>query len=355
MKNKDYTVSELVHDRSFQRMVKGTAGPDEVDKWSQWMEESDQNRQRARQAMSEIVGFEFADPAIPNAGNAWSRLYDSTVGKQDIPNFRTAEKDSTLRWIYRAAAALLLISMVGIGSYLYSENYQASTQLEQITQKKQITTGKGEQKSLKFSNGARVVLNSNSTLTYAVGLLHDETIQITLEGEAYFETENNISNDQSAFAVSTPDGVIKDIGTKFLVTVDKNRSRVILQEGLVKVEQRGQKDSGREFQVTKGEMVEFDKTSIIKREAVNSTFYTSWATGFIQFNQTEIREFADYIEQRFDVQVQISDSNLARIEMDGAVYFRSLEGLVRSVSDVVKVPVYQSEDRDTIYIGNHQQ
>lgn len=355
MGNKDYTVSELVQDPAFRRMVKGTAAPYEIDRWSKWMEASNQNRQKARLAMSEIAGFEFADPTIPDVDEAWSRLYSVTVGGRDIPHLKMSEKDSSLRWMYRAAAAILLIGMVSIGGYLYSESDQAATQLEQITEERQVETGEGEQKSLKFSNGAKIVLNSNSVLTYTIGLLGDETIQVTLEGEAYFEADMYSSSSQPAFAVSTPDGIIEDIGTKFLVTVEKGHSRVILQEGLVEVEQGDARNSNGIFRVSMGEMVEFDKAHIIKREAVNSTFYTSWATGFIEFNQTEIKEFATYVEQRFGVKVQIMNPDIAGIAMDGAVYFKSLEDLVRSVSDVVKISVYQSEDRNTIYIGNHQQ
>lgn len=353
MKNRNYSVDELIRNPSFQRLVKGEAAPGEVDQWTAWMEQSEENRKKIKKALSGILGFEPVESPAPDFEEEWSRLYRSTIGKSmDKQVVGTADKDSTLRWIYRAAAAILLMGLVGLGIYNYSENDKSATQLEQISERKTIITVDGEEKLLKFSNGSKVTLNSNSTLTYTVGLLHDETIDITLEGEAYFDADPNHSKARPAFAVTTPDGVIKDIGTKFLVTVEKDRSRVVLQEGRVEVEARDEKNIKEKFEVTKGEMVEFSKSAVLKKELVNSTFYTSWATGVMEFEQTEISKFATYVAQRFNVDVQFFDPKLADITLDGAIYFNSLEGLVRAVSDVAKIPVYQSGDRKTVYIGN---
>lgn len=354
MDDRNYSVIELVHNQSFRRMCKGTARPEEIENWSRWMEDRDENRERAKKALSEIAGFEFADLETPDFEKEWSRLYKTTVGRQDMYSIGTAHKDSALRWIYRVAAALLLIGMVGIGAYLYSENGMSRTQLEQITQEETVKTGEGQQKTLKFNNGskvAKVVLNSNSTLTYNVGLIRDQAIGVTLQGEAFFDVEKDFSKNHPAFSVSTPDGIIEDIGTEFLVTVENERSRVVLQEGMVNVKATDGEKAQKEFKVSMGEMVEFSKTNILKKETVNSTFYTSWATGSMQFDQTKISTFAEYVEQRFRVAV-VADPALTGVTLDGAVYFKSLEGLVRSVSDVTRIPVYQSKNRDTVYIGN---
>lgn len=353
MNQKNYTVSELTDNPSFRRIVKGTATPDEIEKWNNWIEENDQNRENAKSAISEIVGFKFADPEHPDIKNQWSDLYTKTVGKQKKQLYQGSRKNDSLKWLLRATAVILVMTMVGLGIYYNYKNDESPTQLELLAQETTITTTEGEQKTLKFSNGSRVVINSNSTFTYRFGLPHNQAIYVSLEGEAWFDVKSDPSQIQPAFEVTTPDGIIRDIGTKFLVTVQDGWSRVVLQDGRVEVVNVDREDSQSErFSIEKGEMVEFTRTNILKREMVNPTFYTSWATEFMQFDQTGIREFADYVEQRFGVKVQIEDPELSEITLDGAVYFRSLEELVRSVSDVTGIPVYQSEDRMTVYIGN---
>jgi ferric-dicitrate binding protein FerR (iron transport regulator) len=337
-------------------MVKGTASTRELNEWNRWIESKDQHRTKAREATSEIAGFAFNIQKQPDIEEEWNRLYKHTLGKKKEERKENANSINSgsklpLKWIYRVAAVLLLGAFVGFGAYMYSGTDQI-TEVEQITQERTIQTSSGEQKTVKFSNGSKMVLNSNSSITYNVGILHSQTIKVVLEGEAYFDAESISSQKQPVFAVHTPDGTIRDIGTEFLVKVKKDRSSVVLQEGKVEVSTTNQSNEEEKIAVQKGEMLEFDKSSVLSKKKVNATFYTSWATRSMEFNRTSIREFADFVEQRFNVKVRIARSEVALITLDGAVHFESLAGLVRSVSGVTNVPVYQSKDRKTVYIGD---
>jgi len=337
-------------------MVQGTAEADEIREWDRWIEESAQNRENARLAMVEISGFEFDDPTQPDKEKEWKRLYNSTVGKSGFTSLKRYHgNSSSIQWIYRVAAMLILGALVGMGIYMYSGNSnQSSTQIAQITQQKTITAGSGEKKTIKFSNGSKIVLNSNSAVKYTIAD-QEPTINVLLEGEAYFDAKGGENQTAPVFNVETPDGVIKDIGTKFLVLVQRDRSQVVLQEGEVHVSTKNQADSTQSVSMKAGQMLEFNKSKILTKKNVNSSFYTSWATGSMRFDHTTIKEFAGFVAQRFDVNVKVVDPKLANIKIDGGVYYRSLEELVRSVSKVAGIPVYQSADRDTVYIGNKNQ
>ncbi|MCW9706079.1 FecR family protein [Fodinibius salsisoli] len=349
----NYTVTDLIHDPSFRRMVKGTASTEEVNQWILWMEASDQNRERAKEAASEIAGFGFNIPGKPDVEREWNRLYKETIGRKEqrLNTRNPATRGASLKWIYRIAAVLVLGVCVGYATYMYSNTDQI-TEVEQITQERTVKAGSGEQKTVKFSDGSKIVLNSNSSITYQVGLLHNQTVKVVLEGEAYFDAESDSSQKQPVFAVHTPDGIIRDIGTEFLVKVEENRSNVVLQEGKVEVNTKNKGPKDQKITMQKGEMLVFDKSSLISQTRVNATLYTSWATGYMEFSGTSIQEFAAFIEQRFEVDVRITNSEVASIALDGAVYFESLSGLVRTVSDVTNVRVYQSKDLQTVYIGN---
>lgn len=355
MERAEYTISELIHNPSFRRMAKGTAGEDDIIKWNHWIEESDRNREIAREAMAEIAGFEFKDPVQLNMDEEWHRLSRSTVKKAE-PAFTDNGKlsrGSSLKWIYRVAVILLLGGVMGIGLYLYQDGGSSSTQVEQITREQTISTVSGEHKTINFSNGSRIVMNSNTTVTYSLGLLHNQTIDVVLEGEAYFDAVSQTAQPAPVFAVRTPDGTIRDIGTEFLVTVRDGHTRIVLEEGEAVINPKSGSKDNQSIPIQRGEMLEFNSSKFASKKSVNASFYTSWATGSMRFEKTTIREFAGFVEERFDVEVKVVDPELGGIKLDGGIHFMSLEELVRSVSDIAGIPVYQSENRKIVYIGDN--
>lgn len=342
-------------------MAKGIAKPEEIEYWNQWIELNEENRRKAKEANSALVGFEFKSPAFPDLERQWSKLRRHTT-EREKPNIysqreKRSAKENTLRWIFRVAALFLIATLAGLGGFYFPNSSERVTGLQEVIEEKTITTSEGEQKTLRFSNDSKVILNNNSSLTYRLHTQRDTTIHIRLVGEAWFEAQIGSQSGQPAFAVATPDGIIRDIGTKFLVTVQNGQSRVILQEGIVEVEPlevngAAIQDEEMKFRVQKGEMVAFNRSNVVTKQSVNTTFYTSWATGYMQLDQSGVKEFADYVEKRFRVKVEIRDSGLTDIRLNGTVYFRSLDELMRSVSEVIGIPVYRSSSRDTVYIGN---
>jgi ferric-dicitrate binding protein FerR (iron transport regulator) len=353
---RDYSVDDLVGNPSFRRMVKGAATPEETERWGNWMEENDGNRRTAKKAISVIVGFEFADSSGPDVEEEWSKLYKKTLGRKYTQSIQKRSRISKLGWVVRAAAVLLLASIVGIGVHHFSGKSENLPHLEQITGETTVYTEEGEMKTLSFSNGARVVVNSNSRITYSLGLLKEQVIHVVLEGEAWFETGEDSAENPSVFEVNTPDGIIRNVGTKFLVATEHEKSRVILQEGIVEIEPKsrnGERVSGERpvYRIEKGELIEFNRDDIVHRAHVNPTFYTAWATQFMEFDQTGLQEFAEYVEERFDVNVKINDPDLKDVTLNGAVYFRSLDELIRAVSEVTGISMYRSAENDSVYIG----
>ena len=111
---------------------------------------------------------------------------------------------------------ILIISVVGFGLYHLEGSEIEITQSEQLLldlliEERTINTSNDEKKTLKFSNGSKIVLNSNSSLTYSIGFPTKRTINVTLRGEAWFDSESDRNGDQSSFVIATPDGIIKKI------------------------------------------------------------------------------------------------------------------------------------------------
>src|SRR5699024_4880340 len=163
-------------------MAAGTATDDEIRAWNKWIEENEDNREKAKEALSQIAGFAFKDPKQPDVEAEWKQLYKHTIGSPKIKDRQDLKPGTAMKWVYRVAAILIIGAFVGIGVYQYSPNDNTLEQVEQITDRRTIKTGSGEQKTITFSDGSAITLNSNSTMTYAMGLLHAQTIEVTLEG-----------------------------------------------------------------------------------------------------------------------------------------------------------------------------
>ncbi len=352
MKSNQYSVEQLIHNPSFRRTVYGTAGTDEIQKWNSWIESSNENREKARKAAAQISGFIFKNDSCIDVDDEWNRLQESIRAEKDVDGTSPRKVRTPVQWIYRVAAALLMAGMVGAGVYFFSMSEQSPNQLEQITKFRTIETGPGERKTLEFSNGSKIEINSNTRLSSEISSVNHETIEVKLDGEAFFESGNNPSTVNPSFEVKTPDGIVRDIGTKFLVRVQNNHSEVILEEGSVDIRQMSVTDTTDIIKMKKGEMISFNGSYVKDRKIVNTTFHTSWATGFLQFDETPLISFAHYLEERFDVDVQILDPALKNNKLDGGIYFYSLAELVRSVSKVLEFPAKQSHDKQSVYFGN---
>lgn len=354
MEGSTFSIKDLVNNNSFRRVVKGNASTEEIRFWDRWIEENEVNREKARKAKEVIVGKLFQYPEVPDIEKEWGSLKKITVEKsKNTPQPQVlANHQFSSKWKYYAAAIIILGAFIGISTHFYSPSVQSSAHIEQIKKEKVIYAEAGEQKTLAFSNGSRIILNSNTTVKYSTSFNNEGSIKVVVDGEAYFDTGNDRNgSDGSIFAVNTPDGIIKDIGTKFLVSVKNDRSIVVLEEGKVLIESESSPSDEENVLLTSGHLAEIKDSKVVSKSVVNTTFHTSWATGALQFNKTSIQEFADFIEREFSVTVELSDSKISEVKIDGGIYFRSVEELVRAVSNVTEIPVYQSADRNTIYIG----
>ena len=100
-----------------------------------------------------------------------------------------------------------------------------------------VTIPAGERFVIVLSDGTKVYLNSNSYLRYPV-TFGEESRDVTLSGRAYFD----VTKSEVPFIVSTTDMKVEVLGTSFDVETkgQGESSSVILVEGSVKVSANGQ-------------------------------------------------------------------------------------------------------------------
>lgn len=99
-----------------------------------------------------------------------------------------------------------------------------------------ISTAKGRQHQVKLSDGTRVWLNAESSITYPVVFLDTER-HVSIKGEVYFEVARYAGDVPFTVDVSGTATSIRVLGTKFNVNAYGDRSDVMttLLEGIVEV------------------------------------------------------------------------------------------------------------------------
>lgn len=156
---------------------------------------------------------------------------------------------------------------------------------EQIYNELRIPTGGNYR--LDLSDGTVVWLNSESSLRFPVSFT-DSTRDVYLEGEGFFE----VSPNGKPFVVHANDMDVRVLGTSFNVSAypDGSDFKTTLVEGSVKLEIR---DDNNELTMEKllkpnDQGVWQRSSSDLSVSSVNTSFYTSWMQGKIEFNNEDL-------------------------------------------------------------------
>lgn len=354
MENKPSSIGELISDPSFVRWAEGIASPAESERWDQWINECAANHELARSAQREVLGIEFVYPG-PNRKNVldeWEKL-EKRIETRDFQSklFSNIRKRNR-SWFYRVAAVILISATLGITSFIYWRTQKVNNKETVRLEWKQIKTGFGEQKTITLTDGSVITLNVNSTLTYPGGWMHNNEIEVLLKGEAYFSIAKRTSPNASAFKVRTLDGVVRVMGTRFMVSANEEDTRVVLEEGAVSILKESDSRKIEQYKLKPDELAEFSRKSpsVSIKKVPNTKVFTSWTNQLLMLDSSPFSYLVDRIEKTYGVSVVVSNEELYERKLTGTIKLKKLDYLTQALSDVMDIGVSLSED--TIYIGN---
>jgi len=345
----NYTVEELMGNPSFKKWVEGKAPEEETRFWDRWVSEDESNFRAARQAEAQLLGVSFQDAHLPPVEQEWQKMRPHLLDNANmLPH--SARRGHTGRWLYRAAAILLVGLIAGASAFVIYQSSSSPSPPE--TAKRTVTTDYGEQKTVHFSDGSQVIMNANSSICYQPNSTQRSDLLIELEGEAYFSVKKRASTVEGAFRVKTADGTISVLGTKFAVSTRAGQTQVVLEEGLVGMNllEEGCDQKEEKKVLRPGELAQLDRArdSVFIKKA-NPKVYTSWATPTLVFDQTLLKDVAHRIEHTFGVEVIITDSLLSDQKISGSVENSELDIILSALSNTTLIPIQAKNDR--VYIG----
>ncbi len=206
-----------------------------------------------------------------------------------------------------------------------------------------VITHKGQKSQIMLSDGTKIILNSNSTLTYPT-VFDEKKREVILEGEAYFEVQKQDNN--VPFIVKTSEIDIEVTGTSFNVMAYANEDVIetTLVEGSVTLFREDKlpgmqpiylKPNQKATLVKKGSKItlskiQFEKPTLaISRKTVQNEPskekeqiiispevdvkpHIAWKDDQLIFKSESLENICYKLERWFDVEIQITDDKLRK-------------------------------------------
>ena len=179
-----------------------------------------------------------------------------------------------------------------------------------------LTISRGEQFSLKLSDGTQVWLNSETKLKYPVSFINGEDRKVELVyGEAYFDVSPSTEHKGSRFKVFNQFQEIEVLGTEFNIKAYKDESKIFttLVEGKVSIDVNGKKQN----LIPSEQSVLNIRNSDININKVNVYNELSWKEGVFIFKDKSLYEIMKVISRWYDIDFVFEDKELENLTFNG--------------------------------------
>jgi len=251
----------------------------------------------------EIAEFKKNNPreygilaALWKKGNVESKDFDSHEAWSNLKNKTTDKNKNQVKIIplyqkIRRYAAVAIFLIIGAFSVYYYISFisESRTVVEQAN-----NTDKG--KEILLSDGSKVWLNKNATLTFSKKFSKTERT-VTLTGEAFFEV---VKNPDKPFIVTTSNSSIRVLGTSFNINSNIEKTEVTVVTGKVKVSDTNHNN----VIITPGYSANITK-NIVKKHKTKNPNYLSWKTGEFTFKNTNFKQVIKDLNSYYQEQIII--------------------------------------------------
>lgn len=344
----------LLIDESFQRWLTRKASDAEAKQWNDWLNAAPHHRELFAQASELWEMSRFRSAVLPDIENELQKLQrrlEAPFAK--AASIRDLSARSILlhrahnargawwRWSAVAAAAVLLIAVL----WRY---FPFAKRADKIADQF-ISTDYGERTSIRLPDGTAFVLNANSTLRYP-RVWNDQTERrCELHGEAYFEVAPRSQGPQRDFIVQTRDGIVKVLGTRFVVYDRGEGTRVVVEEGRVAVAladaAQERAASPLETLLDPGQLVQFKKGSRnLTPQFANIGLLTSWRFDFLELESTPFGQVIRRLEETYGIHVEVAEASLLQRTLSGAIDNRNLEVTIEALAKALRLNVRRENE-----------
>lgn len=266
---------------------------------------------------------------IMDPDEAFGRWQQQIASGTGIPGHAVAGKSLYCRFFLMVAASVLILS--GLSGYLFRDSIL----------NRSFSTKYGELKTVYLSDGSRVTLNANSSVTLPRFGFGKSGRKVFLEGEAEFSVTHLPGH--QPFIVSTANDLeVKVLGTEFVVYSRSKGSKVALSKGKVQLTSGKRQDAGPMIMKPGDVVMVSGEGELTWKHDQEAAMHTDWKYHRFTFDNTSLSAIAGQLRDVFGVNIIIPDSSLAKRTIGGTYEADSAEKVLHILADVLEIRVFPS-------------
>jgi transmembrane sensor len=209
------------------------------------------------------------------------------------------------------------------------------------------TTAIGERAAITLPDGSIVTLDTDSALRVAFNG-RERGIHL-LRGQALFE----VAKAKLPFAVHAHDQQIIAVGTIFNVRLDRERVKVALVQGVVRVRteparsavsEEGAPAPVKELVMTAGEVLEAEALRQVVLRSENVKNLASWERGMLVFNDARLSDAVAEVNRYTTRPIAIADASVGAARVSGVFRSNDPERFARAMAEILPVTVTIAPD-----------
>ncbi|HEY4287275.1 MAG TPA: FecR domain-containing protein [Puia sp.] len=332
---------DLLSDESFLAWYFKVPGKEER-RWHSWMDSHPEQAELVQQAISLLEATRLPEPAIPlqQIASAEEKLFNriddksSAAGVPGIrdnvesPSAKVLPLFSRRRRIIAASVAVLIAAGLIITTIRSSKGTAIKTAFGEIARRQ-------------LPDGTEVMLDANSSISFADNWREGADREVWMNGEAFFHVRKTREN--SRFVVHLDHADVIVTGTKFNVINRQGAENVMLEEGSVIL----RSSNGRQVQLSPGEFVDV-RGKLWEKKAVQRDSLMAWKEQKLVFDGTPLRELVNIVNDHYGVHIELADSSIGDQTISAILPNNNLEVLLRSLEATAEFDI--SKDGDQIII-----
>lgn len=321
MQHKFEKTEDFLKEPSFVEWVKKTQ-PSAF--WENWLALNPEKEQEFEHARKIVLTINYQKRYELSENDTEDMLHSIQQFEMVQAQKRTSKKllfAPVIRW---SAAAILIFAILGI--FYLNLNKTRSIETAELAFKNERTK-RGDRKTIVLSDGSKVTINAQSTLSFPE---HFEAgrREVYLNGEAFFEV---VKNPESPFIVKTRKVETQVLGTSFNVNSYDDLSTASVAVVTGKVNVKNTKGSALILTPTEMGLIESEKSEI-QKTSFDPDAVTGWKDGMLFFAKSDFNEVFRKIEIWYDVEIIVEGNNLPKGRYSGAFKNEKLEDVMQGIA-----------------------
>ncbi|MFA8342783.1 MAG: FecR family protein [Rhodothermaceae bacterium] len=295
----------------------GEISEKEKSELSDWILDKEENRKEYEFLKKQLESVSVPRPSAKfDLDNEWNKLEEKISNSSDAGFFTRGVK------YYSVAASIIVL--LGLAFLFNSFDDSLNIVKNELANKKKI----------KLPDNSIVILNKNAEIRYKID---DETREIDLVGEAYFEvTKNNTS-----FVVNTPNSSVEVLGTRFNVRAKENFSSVAVKSG--KVAFANEKNDN--VILTANQISKCNAEGILTNpSSINIDSLIVWTKTRLVFENKTLKEILTELENEYFVNYVVTDSELLKKKLSAVFEHENLKVIHKSIETALNISITKKGD-----------